>query len=657
MLKKVLIANRGEIAGRIARTARRLGIATVAVASEADAASPHVTACDEHVVIGPAAAAESYLDARRIIAAAGETGADCLHPGYGFLAENPDFAQACADAGLVFIGPSPAAMRQLGDKAKARALARRLGIPTVPGDDGPRQDATALAGAARRIGFPLMIKAAAGGGGRGMRPVLRAADFAEALASAQREAGAAFGDDRVLLERLVAPARHVEVQVFGDQFGHVVHLFERECSLQRRHQKIIEEAPAPGIAEALRKDLTAAAVRLAAAVGYAGAGTVEFLVEGGGLAADAPWYFIEANTRLQVEHPVTEAITGLDLVEWQFRIAAGEPLPLAQDAIRHRAVHAIEARLTAEDPARGFLPSTGEILAWRMPAAEGLRVDAGATEGSVVTGHYDPLLAKIIATAATRAQALDRLAAALSATVILGPVTNAAFLRALARDEDVRAGRLDTDLLARKLAALAPEGQAPTPRALAAGVAALVRAARDPGPVASAASPWDADDAFQLGGTRRVALDVMADGRALTLEAAWPGGRLEVGSAGEGADPHPARRIAAAVAEGRAYVLDDLRQTVLAWPQWEQGGAAAGEQGGAVRSPISGRVAKIQVSEGARVARGDPIAVVEAMKMEHIVHAGCDGVIARVRVEAGEQVAQGTLLAELAEEKQDEAAP
>src|SRR5688572_3919211 len=328
MLKKVLIANRGEIACRIARAARGLGIATVAVASEADAASPHVAACDEHVILGPAPAAESYLRGGTIISAARATGADCIHPGYGFLAENADFAEACGEAGLVFIGPSPTAMRQLGDKAQARALAHRLGIPTVPGDEGPRQDERALVTAASRIGFPVMIKAAAGGGGRGMRPVLREEEFTEALAGAQREAEAAFGDKRVLLERLVAPARHVEVQVFGDAHGRVVHMFERECSLQRRHQKVMEEAPAPGLAEELREELTGAAVRLAAAAGYAGAGTVEFLVEGGALAAGAPWYFIEANTRLQVEHPVTEAITGLDLVEWQFRVAAGEPLPL-----------------------------------------------------------------------------------------------------------------------------------------------------------------------------------------------------------------------------------------------------------------------------------------------------------------------------------------
>jgi 3-methylcrotonyl-CoA carboxylase alpha subunit len=654
MLKKVLIANRGEIACRIARAARGLGIATVAVASEADAASPHVAACDEHVILGPAPAAESYLRVKKIVAAARMTGADCVHPGYGFLAENADFAEACREAGLVFIGPSPAAMRQLGDKAQARALAHRLGIPTVPGDEGPRQDERALVAAARRIGFPLMIKAAAGGGGRGMRPVFREEEFTEALAGAQREAEAAFGDKRVLLERLVAPARHVEVQVFGDAHGRVVHMFERECSLQRRHQKVMEEAPAPGLAEELREELTAAAVRLAAAAGYAGAGTVEFLVEGGALAAGAPWYFIEANTRLQVEHPVTEAITGLDLVEWQFRVAAGEPLPLAQDAIRRANLHAIEARLAAEDPARGFLPSAGAILAWRMPAGEGLRVDSGVTEGSVVTGHYDPLLAKIIATGESRAAALDRLAAALSATTVLGPTTNAAFLRALALDADVRTGRLDTGLIARKLGVLTPEQHAPTPRALAAGVAALLRHARDHGRAAFGPSPWDADDAFQLGGTRRLTLDLVVDGRPVAVEAAWPGGRLEAGRVGEATEPAPVGSVATAVAEGRAYVVDDLRQTVVSWPQWEQGGAGAGEEGGAIRSPISGRVAKIHAREGARVARGDPIAVVEAMKMEHIVHAGAGGVVARVGVEPGEQVAQGTLLAELAEEKQDE---
>jgi 3-methylcrotonyl-CoA carboxylase alpha subunit len=656
MLKKVLIANRGEIACRIARTASRLGIATVAVASEADAAAPHVAACDEHVLIGPAPAAESYLRADKIIAAAQATRADCIHPGYGFLAENPEFAQACGDAGLVFVGPSPAAMRRLGDKEKARELARRLGIPTVPGEDGAQQDEHALREAGRRIGFPLMIKAAGGGGGRGMRPVLRAEEFAEALASAQREAKAGFGDDRVFLEKLVAPARHVEVQVFGDEHGNVVHLFERECSLQRRHQKIMEEAPAPGLAEELRARLIAAAVALARAVAYAGAGTVEFLVEGGSLAADAPWYFIEANTRLQVEHPVTEAITGIDLVEWQLCVAAGAPLPLAQDRIERRPVHAIEARLAAEDPARGFLPSTGPVLAWRLPMGEGVRVDSGVALRAVVSGHYDPLLAKIIASGATRHEALDRLAVALGDTVVLGPETNAAFLRALALDADVRAGRLDTDLLARKLAALAPSERIPAARTLAAGVAALLRDARDHGRAAS--GPWDVDDAFQLGGTRRVALEIVADGRTEAVEASWPGGRLEVGRKGEPAAPAPPRdRIPSAIAEGRAYVLDDLRQTVLAWPQWEEGAAGTADNSGAVRSPISGRLAKLHAREGDRVAHGDPIAIVEAMKMEHIVHAGRGGMIARVRVTPGEQVAQGTLLVELADENQDEPKP
>src|SRR5262245_24214444 len=388
MLKKILIANRGEIALRIIRTARRLGVQTVAVVSEADRTAPFARAADERVEIGPGPASDSYLRIDKIIAAAKSTGADGIHPGYGFLAENADFAEAVGQSGIKFIGPSPSAMRRMGGKAEAKAIAAKAGVPVVPGYQGDKQDAKTLAAEAKRIGYPVMIKAVAGGGGRGMRLVEAEKDLAGLLESAQREAQAAFGDARVLLEKVIVKPRHIEVQVFGDGHGNVVHLFERDCSLQRRNQKVIEEAPAPGMSPELRAKICEAAVTCAKAVQYEGAGTVEFLVEGGKLSADAPWYFIEMNTRLQVEHPVTEAITGLDLVEWQLRVASGERLPLSQDAIKMSG-HAIEARLCAENPAKDFLPSTGPIVALEQPELEGVRVDAGVEQGSAISPFYD----------------------------------------------------------------------------------------------------------------------------------------------------------------------------------------------------------------------------------------------------------------------------
>jgi 3-methylcrotonyl-CoA carboxylase alpha subunit len=455
MLEKILIANRGEIAVRIIRTARRLGVRTVAVVSEADRGAPFAGSADEVVKIGPGPASESYLRGDKIIAAAKDTGAQGIHPGYGFLAENADFADAVGRAGLVFIGPSPDAMRRMGGKAEAKAIASHAGVPVVPGYAGDSQEPKTLAREAQRTGYPVMIKAVAGGGGRGMRLVEREADFAAALESAQREAKAAFGDARVLLEKVVARPRHIEVQVFGDAHGNVVHLFERDCSLQRRNQKVIEEAPAPGMSSELRARITTAAVACARAVGYEGAGTVEFLVEGGSLSPAAPWYFIEMNTRLQVEHPVTEAITGLDLVEWQLRIASGEKLPLTQGQIRMSG-HAIEARLNAEDPAKGFMPSTGRILQFQTKALTGLRVDSGVHEGSVISPFYDSMLAKLIASGSDRNEAIGVLCRALTSAVIAGPKTNAAFLHALITHPVFEQAEMDTGFIARELDHLAP---------------------------------------------------------------------------------------------------------------------------------------------------------------------------------------------------------
>jgi len=645
MLAKILIANRGEIALRIVRTARRLGVATVAVVSEADRGAPFARAADEAVEIGPGPATESYLRGDRIIAAAKATGAQAIHPGYGFLAENAEFAAAVGKAGLKFIGPSPEAMRRMGGKAEAKAIAAAAGVPVVPGYAGDSQDAKVLAREARRIGYPLMIKAVAGGGGRGMRLVAREAELAAALDSARREAEAAFGDARVLLEKAIERPRHIEVQVFGDGHGNVVHLFERDCSLQRRNQKVIEEAPAPGMSPELRARITEAAVACARAVGYEGAGTVEFLVEGGHLGPNATWYFIEMNTRLQVEHPVTEAITGLDLVEWQLRVAAGERLPLPQARIAMSG-HAIEARLNAEDPARGFLPSTGRILAFETPAGEGVRVDAGVEAGSIIPPFYDSMIAKIIAHAPDRAGAIARLAAALDATFVAGPRTNNAFLHALLTHQAFARGEVDTGLIARELDRLAPAGL--DGRAVAAGVERMLLGAAGArsGPPAS---PWDARDGFQLGAPRLERRTVLADGAPVAVEVRWsaagPAARVV------GADaPAPPPRSLRVVGEGNpVHVLCDGRQTELAWPVYEAGGEGEGGDGGSVRAPIVGRVAKVFVKAGDTVAKGDRIAVVEAMKMEHVLHAGRAGRVARLAVKEGDQVELGALVATLAE--------
>ncbi|HJZ42963.1 MAG TPA: acetyl-CoA carboxylase biotin carboxylase subunit [Hyphomicrobiaceae bacterium] len=653
MLKKVLIANRGEIAVRIISTARRLGVRTVAVASEPDRRAPFAALADEVVEIGPGPASESYLRADKIIAAAKATGADGIHPGYGFLAENADFAEAVGAAGITFIGPSPQAMRRMGGKAEAKAIAAAAGVPVVPGYQGDAQSAKALAREAKRIGYPVMIKAVAGGGGRGMRLVEGERDFAEALESAQREAQAAFGDSRVLLEKVIGRPRHIEVQVFGDRHGNVVHLFERDCSLQRRNQKVIEEAPAPGMSAELRELMTDAAVACARAVGYEGAGTVEFLVEGGALSAGAPWYFIEMNTRLQVEHPVTEAITGLDLVEWQLRIASGERLPLAQDQIEMSG-HAIEARLNAEDPARGFLPATGPIVAFETPELEGLRVDAGVEKGSVISPFYDSMIAKLIASGPDRNAAIARLARGLEDTVVAGPKTNAAFLHALVTHPAFAAGKMDTGFIARELDRLAPK--AFNPRAIAFGVAHMLwnqhddLEARRQDIAQERYSPWSVQDAFGLSGPRRQELTVLVDGVATKVEVSWGSAGPVVSVAGQEAGAVAEPRSLRIIGEANPlYVICDMAQVELRWPTFEAGAIDEAGDGGSIRAPIIGRVAKIFVKEGDTVAKGDRIAVVEAMKMEHVLHAGRDGKIEKLAAKEGEQVSEGALIAQLAD--------
>jgi len=654
MLKKVLIANRGEIAVRIIRTARRMGIATVAVCSEADAEALHVRLADAAVAIGPAPAAQSYLDPERLIAAASASGCDCVHPGYGFLAESAAFADACRAAGLVFIGPSGEAMRRLGDKQAAKALARTLGIPVVPGYEGALQDAATLSAEAARIGYPVMIKAAAGGGGRGMRLVASPEDFASALESAGREAMAAFNDGRVLIERAIDRPRHIEVQVFADRHGNVVHLFERDCSLQRRHQKIIEEAPAPGMTVGLRAALTGAAVRLAREVGYEGAGTVEFLVEQADLHSPRH-YFIEANTRLQVEHPVSEAITSLDLVEWQFHIAAGEPLPLSQEAIRITG-HAVEARICAEDPARAFLPSSGAILSLALPRASPVRLESGVEQGDTISTHYDSLILKAIAHGPDRATALWQLASWLEDSVLLGVATNMGLLYDLLTSADVRAGALDTGLIARRLG-----GSTRTPSAsggiIARGVGLLLDEERRRAQRARRSrhndppSPWDTADAFQLGAGREIVRSVLVDGHREPVKILWREGRLHVTAAGGTHEVGPRASATASVydrAAARALLLERWQQHEVAWADGAAGEIIRDQGGeGIIRAPINGRIAQIFVVAGQPVSKGDRLAIVEAMKMEHVLHAGADGVIERVVAKAGDTVALGAVIAEI----------
>jgi 3-methylcrotonyl-CoA carboxylase alpha subunit len=650
MLKKILIANRGEIACRIIRTARRLGVATVAVYADADARAMHVGQADEAVHIGPSPATESYLRGDRIIAAAKATGAEAIHPGYGFLSENADFADAVAKAGLKFIGPSASAMRALGGKAAAKEIAIKAGVPVVPGYQGEKQDARTLAAEAKKIGYPVMIKAVAGGGGRGMRLVEKEGDLPELLASAQREAEGAFGDGRVLIEKVVERPRHIEVQVFGDSHGDVVHLFERDCTLQRRNQKVVEEAPAPGMTPELREKMCAAAVKLAKAVGYEGAGTVEFLVEGGSLGADARWYFIEMNTRLQVEHPVTEEITGLDLVEWQLRIASGEKLPLAQGAIKMSG-HAIEVRLCAEDPAKGFLPSIGPIHVFDAPTMPGLRVETGICSGGEVSPYYDSMVVKLITAASDRPAAMDAMIEALSRTVLAGPITNQSFLAGLLSDPDVRSNAMDTGLIGRDLDRLAarPDRSA----AIAMGAATLLDHLADDadmlsfGTAGERHSPWRARDGFQIGPPRVQRRKLLVDGTPATFDVSWgPDGARVKDAGGAATFRHYAEHRPG---PGRLLVIADGVQTELALPAYDASEVDDGHAGDTVRAPINGKVARVFVSEGEVVEKGARIAVVEAMKMEHVLHAARAGTIAKVAAREGQQVTQGALIASLAE--------
>ncbi len=660
MFSKILIANRGEIACRVIRTARRLGIRTVAVYSDADRNARHVAMADEAVHIGPSPARESYLVGERIVAAARRTGAQAIHPGYGFLSENAGFAQACADAGLVFIGPPPAAIRAMGSKSEAKKIMEKAGVPLVPGYHGDDQSPGLLASEADRIGYPVLIKASAGGGGKGMRVVEDAAKFADALAGAKREAKAAFADDHVLVEKYLARPRHIEIQVFADSRGRCLYLFERDCSVQRRHQKVIEEAPAPGMDPARRKAMGEAAVAAARAIGYRGAGTVEFIAD-----QDGTFYFMEMNTRLQVEHPVTEAITGQDLVEWQLIEAAGGGLPLSQDELSIDG-HAVEVRLYAEDPARNFLPSTGTLVHLRLPE-EGahVRVDTGVRQGDTVTPFYDPMIAKVIVHDRDRTSVLRRMAKLMGDTEVVGLTTNAALLKALCEHPAFVGGEVDTGFIERHRATLFAQLRPADDRMLA--VATLARLMEFDTPAASL-DPWDQRNGFRLlddghdevrwrEGEREVVV-IARRRRDGSLSLELPGGtqeaRVRPGHEGRlairlGADTFTASVVRRPTADGIDYAVfaDGASRTLrlsdpLDVTQYE---ATAGPAG-AVRAPLPGKIIDLKVKPGDTVSRGQPLLVLEAMKMEHTLAAPADGTVKTVRYAVGEQVAEGAELVE-----------
>jgi 3-methylcrotonyl-CoA carboxylase alpha subunit len=616
-MQSLLIANRGEIARRIIRTARRMGIRTVAVFSDADAAMPFVREADQAVRIGPAPARDSYLDGTKILAAARDTGAQAIHPGYGFLSENAEFAQNVMDAGLIWVGAPPAAIRAMGRKDAAKKLMQAAGVPVTPGYLGEDQTPARLQKEADAIGYPVLIKAVAGGGGKGMRVVEDAAGFDDALASCKREAASSFGDDRVLLEKYIASPRHIEVQVFGDSQGNVVHLFERDCSLQRRHQKVIEEAPAPGMDEMTRSSLCATAVRAAQAVNYVGAGTIEFIADASqGLKADRIW-FMEMNTRLQVEHPVTEAITGQDLVEWQLRVADGEALPLTQEQLSIRG-WAMEARLYAENPSAGFLPSTGPLTHLMLPG--GIRVDSGVEQGDAVTPFYDPMIAKLIVHGDSRDEASAKLAAACRAVEAWPVKTNAAFLARAAADPDFIAGRIDTGFIARHPGLILPE----TPDATVIGQAAGALLARGE-------TPWKALHGFRLG--------------------APPAEEIAVAIAGHTYKVRPASDPAPVWSDGHARVLFAGGQAWPFGPPRFDGAADAGVLDGTIVAPMPGMVTVLAITQGQAVKRGEILLVLEAMKMENALVAPFDGVVAALNAALGASVTEGAVLARIEKEQ------
>ena len=669
MFTKILIANRGEIACRVAATAQRLGVKTVAVYSDADANAKHVAVCDEAVHIGGSAPKDSYLRWERIIEAAKSTGAQAIHPGYGFLSENEDFAQACAAAGLVFIGPPASAIKDMGLKAESKQLMEKAGVPLVPGYHGADQDPALLQREADRIGYPVLIKASAGGGGKGMRAVDKSEDFAAALESCKREAINSFGDDAVLVEKYVQRPRHIEIQVFGDTHGNCVYLFERDCSVQRRHQKVLEEAPAPGMTPALRAQMGEAAVAAAKAVNYVGAGTVEFIVEqpGGYERPDQmKFYFMEMNTRLQVEHPVTEAITGLDLVEWQLRVASGEPLPVQQQDLRITG-HAIEARICAENPDNNFLPATGALNVYALPECVtfergAVRVDSGVRQGDAISPFYDSMVAKLIVHGDTRAQALARLDDALAQTHIVGLATNVQFLRRVAKTDAFAQAKLDTALIPREQAVLFHQEPVGLPLAAAAAVAQTLLKER----ASEGVDPFSRRDGFHTHGVVQRRFEFEFGGehakawltyeRGGSLHLAVGGGETAVAgplvfaAQADGIELQFAgqRTRAAVYAQGEVdHVFTPLGATqITAIDLLAHAGEVAAE-GGRLTAPMPGKVVSFAVKAGDAVAKGQPLAVMEAMKMEHTIAAPADGVVQELLYAPGDQVTEGAELLKL----------
>ncbi|OLZ54895.1 ATP-binding protein [Amycolatopsis keratiniphila] len=661
MFDTVLVANRGEIAVRVIRSLQGLGIRSVAVYSDADADARHVREAHTAVRIGPAEAAKSYLSIPAIVQAALDTGAQAVHPGYGFLAENAEFARACAEAGLVFIGPPVEAIDAMGDKIRAKATVSKAGVPVVPGASDVDIPEGGFAAAAEKVGFPLLLKPSAGGGGKGMRLVTELSELDAAVESARREAKGSFGDDTLLMERFVTTPRHIEIQVLADKHGNVIHLGERECSLQRRHQKIIEEAPSVLLDEATRAKMGASAVEAARSVGYVGAGTVEFIV-----SATAPdeFFFMEMNTRLQVEHPVTELVTGLDLVEWQVKIAAGDVLTVAQDDVKLDG-HAVEARVYAEDPARGFIPTGGTVLAVHEPSGEGVRVDSWMSEGAVIGSNYDPMLAKVIAWGPDRAAALHRLDLALADTALLGLGTNVAFLRGLLADGDVRDGKLDTGLVDRRLSTLVSE-EVPPEFFVAAALDRLLSLQ----PQGDVVDPWDVPDGWRLGGSGGIdfALKSGSSEAVVRVQGTPANALVSV----DGAEPvkvsarrlgdllevrHPTgfHRYRHAAGTGRTVWLARDGHS-FAIGERERLRSAAGAAGGAgpVTSPMPGTVLVVKAAAGDVVTAGTPLVVVEAMKMEHTITAPIDGVVSELPVRAGQQVALDETVAVVTPQKDEQ---
>ena len=659
MFTSILIANRGEIACRIARTAKRMGLRVIAVYSEADAGALHTQLADEAYCIGPAAVSDSYLRADKILQVAKESGAECVHPGYGFLSENAEFADQCELAGIKFVGPPASAIVAMGLKDKAKELMMAAGVPVVPGYQGSNQDAVFLKQKAYETGYPVMIKAVAGGGGKGMRQVNAHADFDEALVSCRREALASFGDDKVLIEKFIVNPRHIEMQIFGDNHGNAVHLYERDCSLQRRHQKVIEEAPAPGMTDEVRKAMGDAAVAAARAVNYSGAGTVEFIVDGSdGLKPDG-FYFMEMNTRLQVEHPVTELITGLDLVEWQLRVAAGEEIPLRQDEISISG-HAFEARIYAEDPGNDFLPQTGTLHRLVWPDDGAVRIDTGVVQGDRISPFYDPMIAKVIVSGKTRAQALGRLEKVLGDTTILGLRNNTGFLAALAGHRQFVKAKMDTGFIDANIDDLLPEvSVAGENLAIAAWVDAQIGERNEN-------SPWQALKGWSLGGTSRIdRFSLMINGTERQGEIIWTAGGFSIDGVVD---------VTAVSGRNDCFCATVNGEALSGWVTFVEGKLflscrdqhfevkmvdlldrpeLAGIGSAIVKAPMPGKVIAVEVAEGDKIAAGDTLVVLEAMKMEHGLTAAVDGVVKSLDVELGEQVEDGQVLVVLEPDEED----